>query len=168
MMQMKPIGYGKSTLGISFGIFILLGGAGLTTMFLKSGAEFSDVKYFVIGAGVLAFLFIMTDITKNLKNAQNIEHMQKMLKYPAVMGKITEIKKYRDKLSGREEIPVGDYNRYRHLVFRAVITFYDEKSGCEKQILSHFYARDPRRWTKSDQAAVHYSPNGEYWIELDA
>ena len=34
--------------------------------------------------------------------------------------------------------------------------------------ISPFYAKNPKRWTLSDRVDIHYSPYGEYWIELDA
>ena len=161
------MGYGKSSLGTCFGVFIILGGVWLTTTLVKSGADMADAKYILIVAAVLAFLFILMDLTNNVKNRKNIEHMHRMLEYPTVKGKITEVKKYRYNLGVREEIAPDNY-RYHSCVYRIIASFYDEKNGCEKRITSELYARDPRRWTLSDRVDIHYSPNGEYWIELDA
>ncbi|MBO6206079.1 MAG: hypothetical protein J6N53_16595 [Lachnospiraceae bacterium] len=163
---MIPMGYGKSSLGTCFGVFIILGGVWLTTTLVKSGADMADARYIMIGAVLPAFLFIMMDLTNNLKNRNNIEYMHRMLEYPAVKGKIVEIKKYRFHFGVREEI-TSDQFHYRSYVYRVVASFYDEKNRCEKKVVSEFYARDPRRWILSDRVDIHYSPAGECWIELD-
>ena len=167
MTQMTPIGYEKNSLGTCFGVFIILGGVWLTTTLVKSGADLSDIKHIMIGVAILAFLFILMDLTNNVKNRRNIEHMHRMLEYPTVKGKIAEVKRYRRNFGTCEEI-TPDNHRYRKLVYSVVASFYDEKNGCEKKIVSELYARDPRRWTLSDRVDIHYSPDGEYWIELDA
>ena len=167
MAQMTPMGYGKSSLGTCFGVFIILGGVWLKTTLMKSGVDETGVRYILIVVAVSAFLFFMMDLTNNVKNRKNIEHMHRMLEYPTVKGKIAEVKKYRYNYGIGEEITSDEY-RYHSYVYRVVASFYDEKNGCEKKIVSELYARDPRRWTLSDRVDIHYSPDGEYWIELDA
>ena len=165
---MTPMGYGKSSLGICFGVFIILGGVWLMAALVKSGADAAEAKYMLIGAAVLAFLFILMDLTNNVKNWKKIEHIHRMLEYPTVKGKIVEIKKYLFKFDGVEEVSL-DHNRYKkRYVYRVVVSFCDEKNGSRKEIISPFYARNPKRWTLSDRVDIHYSPYGEYWIELDA
>ena len=164
---MTPIGYGKNTLGTCLGVFILLGGVWLTTMLMKSSADMSEARYIMIGAAVLAFLFIMMDLTNNLKNRNNIEYMHRMLEYPSVKGKIVEIKKYHSFLGRDNEVALDDHTYRQHYVYRVVVSFYDEESRCEKWIRSESYARNPKRRTLSDRVDVHYSPAGDYWIELD-
>ena len=166
--QMTPMGYGKSSLGTCFGVLFILAGVWLTIMTVKSGADISAAKTFLAGAVILAFLLCLMDLTNNLKNRKNIEHMHRMLEYPTVKGKIVEIKKYLFSFGRIEEVPM-DHNRYKkRYVYRVVVSFYDEKNGSRKEIISPFYAQNPKRWTLSDRVDIHYSPYGEYWIEPDA
>ena len=92
---MTPMGYGKSSLGTGVGVFIILGGVWLKTTLMKSGVDETGVRYILIVVAVSAFLFFMMDLTNNVKNRKKIEHMHRMLEYPAVKGKIAEVKKYR-------------------------------------------------------------------------
>ena len=57
---MIPMGYGKSSLGTCFGVFIILGGVWLTTTLVKSGADMADARKYDVPSGDLSFsLFLL-------------------------------------------------------------------------------------------------------------
>lgn len=163
MKKVAPIGYSKTSVGTGFSIFIIIIAIVIMTLLVKGGASASDAKYLVIGGVVLAAFFGLSDLTTNLKNQKKISHMNDMLECPAVKGEIKEIKRFGHVLG--KEIEVQDNKRYNHYVYRIIAAFHDTESDSEKMVTSEPYARDPRAFISGNSVSVHYSPDGEYWIE---
>jgi hypothetical protein len=119
MNKINPIGYSKKSMGIFLAVAIAVGTLLLTFLLVKGGANFSDMKYFCIIAGVLALLCVISDFTTNRKNKTKIAHMQYMLSCPSVAGEVSEP-----------------------------------------------YSRNVASYVNDNNVAVHYSQDGEYWIEI--
>ena len=90
MKKIIPMGYSKKSMGIFLAVAIAVGTLLLTFLFVKGGADFSDMKYFCMIAGVLALLCVVSDVTTNRKNKTKIAHMQYMLSCPSVAGEVSE------------------------------------------------------------------------------
>lgn len=167
MKKLNPIGYSKSSVGTGFGVFIIVFGIVLMAIIVKNGASAADAKYLMIGAAVLAVLFGLIDFTSNLKNSKKISYMNDMLECPSVKGEIREIKKSPYFL-GKIHENLNDKNqRYNHYAYQIIAAFYDNESKNEKLIKSEPYARDPRVFISGNTVRIHYSSDGNYWIDPD-
>lgn len=166
MKQVVPMGYSRSKMGTSLAVAVAVGTALLTLLFVKNGAAFSDMKYFCIVAAVLILLFILCDITKNRKDRAKIAHMQFMLSCPSVEGTVREIKRI-PYYFGREfkENPQF-YTKERNSVYRIVATVQSPVTGNEEIVVSEPYASNVAKYISNNSVTVHYSENGEYWIQL--
>lgn len=165
MKKVTPLGYAKSSIGVSFGIFFVIGAIILSKVLISSGASPSDTGYLMIGAGVLAVLLGLSDFTSNLRNAPKIKHMNEMLECPAVKGEIKEIKRV-PYIMGRlrPDKEPGNY-KGKHIVYQIVAEFDDAESGGRKTVTSEPYSCDPQAFVDGNTVYVHYSPDGRYWVE---
>ena len=92
--------------------------------------------------------------------------MNDMLECPAVKGEIKEIKKLPYILGkAREDLADKEHTRYKQYVYQIIAAFYDNESQSEKIIKSEPYARDPRIFISGNSVSVHYSSDGNYWID---
>ena len=90
-----------------------------------------------------------------------------MLECPSVKGEIREIKKSPYFL-GKVHEELNDKNkRYNHYAYQIVAAFYDNENKIEKLISSEPYARDPRVFISGNTVRIHYSSDGNYWIDPD-
>ena len=163
---MIPIGYARKSIGTFFAVAICIGTGVLISIFVSSGATFSDVKYFGIVAGGLALLCILSDITSNLKNKKRIAHMKRMLSCPSIRGKVVEVKRI-PYFFGREVKENPRINAMgKHVVFRIVASVCNPSTGEEELVTSEPYSRNVDAYMKDGYVNVHYSQNGEYWIDI--
>lgn len=153
-------------MGTSLAVAVAVGTALLALLFVKNGAAFSDMKYFCIVAAVLILLFILCDITKNRKGRAKIAHMQFMLSCPSVEGTVREIKRipyyFGREFKGNQKF----YTRERNSVYRIVAAVQSPVTGSEEIVVSEPYASNVAEYISNNSVTVHYSENGEYWIQL--
>lgn len=163
---MTPIGYSRKNIGIFLAVAICIGTGALMFIFVSSGATFSDIKYFGIVAGVFAILCIISDITSNIKNKKKIAHRKIMLSCPKTRGKVVEVK-LNPYFFGREFKESPHINpRGKNVVHRIVASVCNPSTGEEILVMSEPYGRNVNLFIKNGYVDVHYTPNGEYWIEL--
>ena len=163
---MTPIGYSRKSIGIFLAVAICIGAGALMAVFVSSGATFSDIKYLGIVAGVLAFLCIISDITSNIKNKKKIAHRKTMLSCPKTRGKVVEVKR-KPYFFGREFKENPHINPMgKNVVHRIVVSVCNPSTGEEVLVTSEPYDRRVDSFIKDGYVDVHYTPNGEYWIEL--
>ncbi len=93
MSTIVPMGYTRKRIGLFLAIVVVVGAGVLMSIFWASGASFADIKYFCIGAMVLAALCIFFDVTSNLCNKKKREYREKMLLCPAVKGRVIEVRR---------------------------------------------------------------------------
>ena len=166
MKQVVPMGYSRSKMGTSLAVAVAVGTALLTLLFVKNGAAFSDMKYFCIVAAVLILLFILCGTTKNRKDRAKIAHMQFMLSCPSVEGTVREIKRI-PYYFGREFKENQKFcTRERNSVYRIVAAVQSPVTGSEEIVVSEPYASNVAEYISNNSVTVHYSKNGEYWIQL--
>lgn len=167
MNEMVPIGYAKTSMGRFLAVAIAIGALLLTVLFVKSGADFSDMKYFCMTAGVLAILCVVSDIMKNRKNKAKIAHRKHLLSCPSVKGKVTKIMRIpyffgRECKENRVFFAMG-----HNVVYRLSVSFHSPVTGKEETVISKPYGRNVESYVRDNEVAVHYSRDGEYWIELE-
>lgn len=166
MDQVVPIGYATTRMG-TFLAGAVAGGTGLLTwLFVRSGADIADLKYFCMGAAVLMLLCVLSDVTKNRKNRRNIAHMESMLSCPSVAGEVREIKRipYYFGREFREDPKV--YAKESNVVYRVVAAIQSPVTGKEEIVISQPYSRKIDKYIRSNTVTVHYAQDGQYWIEL--
>lgn len=166
MNKIIPIGYSKKSMGIFLAVAIAVGTLLLTFLLVKGGADFSAMKYFCITAGVLALLCVISDVTTNRKNKAKIAHMQYMLSCPSVTAEVSEIKRI-PYYFGREFKKNRIFHAMGHnVVYRLVVSFHSPVTDKEEIIVSEAYSRNVASYVKDNKVAVHYSQDGEYWVEV--
>ena len=163
---MRPIGYSKTRMGMFLAAIVCIGAGVLMVVFISSGASLSDMKYFGIGALVLAILCIASDITSNRKNKKRILHREDMLACPNVRGKVVEVKR-NPYFFGKEfkETP-HVYTKGKNAVYRIIVSVCNQTTGEEILITSEPYSRDVKPFIREGFVDVYYSAKEEYWIEL--
>ncbi|MBP3421836.1 MAG: hypothetical protein J6K37_06175 [Lachnospiraceae bacterium] len=166
MSKITPIGYSRKRIGVFLAIAIVIGAVFLMNMFVMSGASFADIKYFGIVAVVLSVLCIFSDVTSNMKNRKKILHMEYMLSCPVVKGEVIEIR--RIPFYFGKEFPKHPhiYPMGKNVVYRIVVSFENPVTGMEEKVVSEKYGENVDLYIKEKCVKVHYSPNGEYWIEI--
>lgn len=166
MSTIVPMGYTRKRIGVFLAIVVVVGAGVSISIFLANGASFADVKYFCIGAMVLAVLCIFSDVTTNLCNKKKREHREKMLLCPAVKGRVTEVRRipfyFGREFKERDHVYVEEKN----CVYRIVVTFSHPVTGKEETIVSERYSSNVEEYLKEGCVNVHYSGDGEYWIEI--
>lgn len=166
MDKIYPIGYEKKYVGLFLAIFIAVGTALLSLMFVSNGASFSDIKYLCIGAAILALLCVVSDFTMNRRNKTKISHMKYMLSCPYAAGKVCEIKRI-PYFFGKEFKENSIFCAMgRNVVYRVVVSFHSPVTDREEIVVSEPYGRNIASYVNNNNIAVHYSKNGEYWIEI--
>lgn len=166
MNKIIPMGYSKKKMGIFLAVAIAVGTLLLTFLFIKSGADFSDMKYFCMIAGVLALLCVISDFTMNRKNKTKIAHMQYMLSCPSVTGEVSEIKRSpyyfgRECKENRIFLAMG-----HNVVYRLVVSFHSPITDKEEMVVSEPYGTNVASYVSDNKVVVHYSKDGEYWVEI--
>ncbi len=166
MDKIYSIDYAKTHMGLFLAIFIAVGTTILTLMFVSNGAYFSDIKYLCIGAAILALMCLLSDFTKNRKNKTKISHMQYMLSCPYVTGKVCEIKRI-PYFFGKEFKENHIFRAMgRNVVYRVAVSFHSPVTDMEEITVSEPYGINIASYVNNNNIAVHYSQNGEYWIEI--
>lgn len=170
MKKITPIGYSKSSLGISISVFIAAGSALLIFLMIKSGASFSDMKYFAVIAVILAVLFFISDVTSNRKNAEKIKRMEYLLSCPSVKGEVIEIKKIPcflgKEITDMPETNVKTYIKAKNAVYRICVKFHNPLTDTDEIAVSESYNILVKSELKNNSVDVHYSPDGDTWIEV--
>ena len=92
--------------------------------------------------------------------------MQFMLSCPSVVGEVREIKRI-PYFFGREfrENPKV-YAKGRNVVYRIVAVFHSPVTGQEEVVVSEPYSCNIAPAVQNHAVTVHYSKDGQYWIEL--
>lgn len=92
--------------------------------------------------------------------------MQFMLSCPSVEGTVREIKRipyyFGREFKGNQKF----YTRERNLVYRIVAAVQSPVTGSEEIVVSEPYASNVAEYIGNNSVTVHYSENGEYWIQL--
>lgn len=170
MKKIKPIGYSKSSLGISISVFIVIGSALMIFLMVKNGVPFSDMKYIAVIAAILALLFFLGDFIANRKNAEKIKRMEYLLSCPSVKGEVIEIKKI-PRFLGKEitDMPktnVKVYIKAKNAVYRICAKFHNPLTDTDEIAVSESYNILVKNEIKNNSVDVHYSPDGDIWIEV--
>lgn len=166
MSAIVPMGYTRKRIGAFLAIVVVVGVGVSISIFLANGASFADVKYFCIGAMVLALLCILSDVTSNLRNKKKREHREKMLQCPAVKGHVTEVRRIPFYFGREFKENAHVYAKEKNCVYRIVVTFSHPVTGKEETIVSERYSGNVEAYLKEGCVNVHYSEKGEYWIEI--
>ena len=166
MSLMVPMGYERKKIGAFLAIVVIVGAGIAISLFLANGASFADVKYFCIGAVVLALLCIFSDITSNLHNKKKREHREYMLSCPFVKGRVVAVRRI-PFFFGREFRENANICAMgKNCVFRMEVSFSHPVTGKEETIVSERYSRNVEEYLKEGCVKVHYSEKGEYWVEI--
>nr|MBQ8253659.1 hypothetical protein [Lachnospiraceae bacterium] len=166
MNKITPIGYSRTRIGVFLAIAIAIWTVFLMSMFVMNGASLADIKYFGIAAAVLSLLCIFSDVTSNVKNKKKILHMEYMLSCPAVKGEVVEIRRIPYYFGKEFPNNPNFYYREKNVVYRVVVSFENPATGRKEIAVSEKYSRNVDSYIKEKCVKVHYSPNGEYWIEF--
>lgn len=171
MNKITPIGYSRVRIGVFLAIAIIIGALFLMSEFVANGASLSDIKYFGVVAVVMSLLCIFSDVTSNMKNKKRIMHMEYMLSCPSIKGEVIEIKRipfyFGKEFSNQFSDNPHVYHTDKHVVYRVVVSFVNPTTGMEEKVISEKYSRNVESYIKEKCVNVHYSPSGEYWIELE-
>lgn len=165
MSSIQPIKYKRTSMGRAVGIFVLIWAAFITTMLAKAGMQVSDAKLFLFGALVISILFMFSDLIYNLRHKKDFDYLERMLNCPSVVGNVVEVKKLAE-FCGKIIEPKPNVS-YKHHVYKIIASFTDPVSGQEKTTVSEAYATDVSHSIKGGKVNVHYSGEGEYWIDID-
>ena len=165
MKMIRPIGYSKIRIGTEFSAIVLIIATVIAVLLVKGGAAWEDAKYIIIGGAVLAVVFVLSDITSNLKNSNKIAHMNEMLQAPFIKGEIKEIRRAVYFMGKLRVVDPNAHISYKHYVYLIVAVFHDDTGEAEKTVISEPYARDPKIFLSGNNVEIHYSADGAYWIE---
>lgn len=169
MRKINPTGYTETFSGRGAAIVTVFVTLLFTFLFFATGAPLSAihaVKYVYILPAVLICLFIFTDFSTNKKNKSKIEHSKYMLSCPFVVGDVTEIKRT-PYFFGREfKERKGIRVKAEDCVFRVVASFYSPVTNKREVVTSERYFSNVTRYITDNKVNVHYSPDGEYWIDI--
>lgn len=170
MKKIKPIGYSKSSLGISVSVIIAAGSALLIFVMFKSGASFSDMKYFAVISAILAVLFFVGDVIINRKNAEKIKRMEYLLSCPCVKGEVIELKRipyfFGKEITDLSKTNAKVYINGKHTVYRICAKFHDPLTDTDEIAVSEAYNTRVKNEIKNNCVDVHYSPDGDTWVEV--
>lgn len=129
MSKIVPIGYSKKTLGRDVAIFFLILVTILSVILVNNGMDIIYIAYLFAGAIVLGIVFILTDVLFNKNNNTKIEHMEKMLKHPYVVGSIVEVRKYYRRLDGNiVDIKPGFYVKAKDSAYKIFASFNNSEN----------------------------------------
>lgn len=167
MSKILPIGYTETKMGRDMAVFFFIVATAVSVILVKSGMEIKNTVFLFCGAAVLAFLFILTDVSTNKKNKEQIAHMKKMLACPSVVGNVVEIKKYHRGLGGKlKEIKPDDIIAYKNCVYKIIASCINAENN-EIIVESEIYVNNPKRFLKGNRVRVYYSSDNEYWIDVN-
>lgn len=165
MKRFIPYGYGNARGGTVCAILIMLWSAFLIIRFVGYPGGREACTYFGITAGTLAFLFILSDITTNMKNRSKNKHMVDMLRQPYVYGRIlavTPIHKYTRKEIKKEELISV---RGKDTLYTLTVEYDDPISGEPRTVTSEPYFQNMDVHLSGRRVEVHYNSEGDIWVE---
>ena len=168
--ELIPCGYARSGfLRIAAVCLLLLTGF----LVWKSHQYAPDNKtemYLIGGIGAFAALLAFAgDLSKNREINRRIRLRKRMLSMPSTQGCIESVSK-RYFLNGEEidrrAAELTQMNK-KHLKVRSAlnVAFYDPVNNMDRHIRSEEYAGDLEALRSDDLVDVHYSPDGQYWVE---
>lgn len=167
MSKITPIGYSKRKMGRDIAIFFLVLAAILSVILVNNGMDIIYIAYLFAGTVALGIAFILTDVFFNKNNNAKVEHMEKMLKCPYVVGSIVEVKKYYRRLDGNiVDIKPGVYVKSKDSVYKIFATFINTDND-EILVESEPYVSIPQKVLKSKRVKIYYSLDNEYWIDIN-
>ena len=92
--------------------------------------------------------------------------MQYMLSCPYVTGKVCEIKRI-PYFFGREFKESSVFCAMgRNVVYRVAVSFHSPVTDKEEMVVSEPYGTNVASYVSDSKVAVHYSKDGEYWVEI--
>lgn len=171
MKRITPIGYSQSSMGKALSVITIILGALIIFGLVQAGASVSVMLIPAIVTVILAAVFRIADGYANKKNRSRIEYMEYMLSCPSVNGELVELKEI-PYFFGREieDPPKTNAKVYingKHRVYRIVASFYSPVTGRKEKAISASYNYSVMRIKEKGSISVHYTPDGEYWIEAE-
>lgn len=160
-----PVGYGTARGGVWTAVFIMGWDAFLMTRFLPlDGARDGCIIMTVIGC-ILALLFVLSDVTTNIKRRSAVKYMDDMLREPYVYGRITKVtpvhSRTRKELTGEQLTSVRGKNR----LYTFTAEYDDPATGETRTVTSEPYVQNLEVYLSGREVRVHYSPDGQVWAE---
>lgn len=169
-MKNAPIGYFKSNMGKTVSIIIIIFSLMLILPMAINGATFVNLEYYVIFAAAAAILFFMGDVITNRKNAKKIQRMEYLLTCPSVKGEVIEIKRipyyFGKEITNTSPNNLKVYIPAKHAVYRICARFYNPMTNKDEIAVSEIYKMPVINRIKNNTVDVHYSPEGDIWIEV--
>lgn len=165
MKRIVPAGYRYKSTGITLGIAALAGFAFIAWRFREIGASDSDIHLVAAFAGVVAALFMLSDVIANLARVGRISRMKYMLEQRSVSGEITEIESIAH-WGGKELTDnQAEHIRKTHYFYRMHVSFYNPVSGRQEELVSERYKSDLGILLENREAVVYCAPDGSAWAE---
>ncbi len=165
MNRYVPYGYGTARGGTWTALFIMGWDAFLMTRFLGLEGARTGCVIMTAVACILALLFMLSDVTTNLKRRGRIKQMNEMLAEPYVCGSILRVyyvhKRTRKELTAEQLRTVSPKEKL--CVFEAEYT--DPVTGERRTVTSEPYVQDLNVFLSGKSVEVHYTPDGEVWAE---
>lgn len=170
MKKIIPIGYFKSSIGKLVSVFVILFSVLLILPMIQSCDTVVNLKYFVIFAAVLAILLFMSDVIRNRKNAEKIKRMEYLLTCPSVKGEVIELKRipyfFGKEITNMPKTNVKVYIPAKHAVYRICARFHNPLTDADEIAVSEIYTVCVKDEIKDNSVDVHYSPDGDIWVEV--
>ena len=170
IMKNAPIGYYKRNIGKTISIMVILFSVALILPMALSGATFVNLEYFVIFVVAISILAFMSDVVTNRKNAEKIKRMEYLLSCPSVKGEVIEIKSipyfFGKEITNMSKTKVKLYIPAKNVAYRICARFNNPVTGEEEIAVSEIYSIAKIKEIKNNTVLVHYSSDGEVWIEV--
>lgn len=163
MKGLIPHGYGSVRGGTICATFLSLWSAFLISRFIGYPGGREACTYFGISACALAFLFVLSDVTTNLKRRRRNKHMHEMLQQPYVYGRIvaiTPVHKRTHREIKEEELRTV---RGRDTLYTMTVEYDDPVSGEPRTVTSEPYFYNLNVCLKGKRVEVHYNSAGDAW-----
>lgn len=169
-MKNAPIGYYKRSIGKTLSIIVILFSMALILPMALTGATFVNLEYFVIFVAVISILAFMSDVVTNQKKAKKIKRMEYLLSCPSVKGEVIEIKRipyyFGKEITDMPKTRVKVYIPAKNVVYRICARFHNPVTDEEEIAISEIYNIVVIKEIKNNTVVVHYSPDGDIWIEV--
>lgn len=157
----------KNSAGTVMAVLIILTVCAVTAALINAGAEWSDLKYFIMVAAILAVLLIFADIIANVKNKSKFDKREELLSGPSVYGEITEIIPFVKFFIKEHPAKFNKfYIKYKYRIYRLLVEYHDPVSGNDETILSRPFTGNPPKLQIGDTVNVYYSSDGEVMLDV--
>lgn len=171
MKRITPIGYSQSSMGKALSVITIVLGALIIFGLVQGGASVFVMLIPTIVTLILAVVFWLADGYANKTNRSKIEHMEYMLSCPSVKGELVELKVipyfFGREIENPPKTNAKVYINAKHRVYRIVASFHSPITNIEETVVSPSYDTSVMRIKENGSINVHYTPDGEYWIEVE-